>query len=177
MSANKDYARYFNHFPTLNFLLHRIIKLARQKQIMPKIAKTPDGKTVYAYDIETEVLKPLKEGYYAESYARLDAMIDTALDVHLSRAYPNDCCQELLKNIEKAMKKEYAAVSGLVKARVLLEAKKIPKELYSKIVEFKGLRNRIVHDIEGADAMPPEKTLEAISKGIECFLELIKAQK
>ena len=140
---------------------------------MPKIA-VHEGKTIYAYDIETEVLKPLKDGYYAEAYARLDSMLDTAIGASLEKAYPAECCRKLLKDLEKAMRKEYFAVSGLVKARVLMEKGAIPKALYAKITEFKGYRNRVVHDIEGPDSLGKEDVAKAVKLGIECFNELLK---
>ncbi len=61
-----------------------------------------------------------------------------------------------------------------MKARALMENGSIPKSLYARITEFKGARNRIVHDIEGPDVLGDEEKSKKIAEGAECFRELVK---
>jgi len=147
-------------------------------------------------DFEKEIKEPKSKGYYLEVVARLDAYLDSLLDSLLRQVYSNSDCQSLLNSIEKAMKKDYVFVSGLVRLDALNATKKyslpdfefkLPsKEMDLKIRKFKTNRNKILHNELGWHSLVKElpksnekyqyqarqKVIDTIDKGIECYNEL-----
>lgn len=147
-------------------------------------------------DFEKEIFEPQKHKYYLESIAKLDAFIDSLLDSLLRQLYSERQCQTLMNAVEKAMKKHYRFVSGLVRLEILKIADKeqlnprikLPsKKLELEIRKFKEMRNKALHSELGYYALvgsikyksdekfqyqAKEEANKIINLGVKCCTEI-----
>jgi len=133
-----------------------------------------EGKVDWFLDIQKEIQRPMKQGYYLESIAKIDAHIDVLLDALLKQKCPKPCCKALFQQTEKSVKGIYTTyVTGLHKANIMLHLDahvdgiktnvKLSKNLYEDIKRFKELRNAVLHSYRGQYNLISEHEMSGIT--------------
>ncbi|MBI5225977.1 hypothetical protein HY994_01920 [Candidatus Micrarchaeota archaeon] len=155
---------------------------------MPQVRFTQkNGKHAIALAYTTNEVKELAQnGYFLESFGRLDKMMDQALYGLMHRQFKQaDDLVSALVNDD---------FSGWQAAQILHRSGHLEKPLYEKIRQFKQVRNTLTHDIYGHYALAlkqPEqikdeedlqrkadaKANSALDSGIAAFNELMKELK
>jgi len=100
------------------------------------------------------ITKAEREGYYLEAIVRIDALIGLALNYMLQFSCENEEREKEMELIRDCIRKEkfvYHIPNILVKKNLL------DKQLMTRIEEWRGFRNKLVHDLFGAWSLLREK--------------------
>ena len=103
--------------------------------------ETPHN-SLLVFDLETDVLAPLRLGYYREAVARLDSIFDRVLGAKLMEKYSSAEARELIRLLS-ACRLSSSLILLAYKSGILTRSQK------SKLEEFKSIRNAILHDSFG----------------------------
>lgn len=99
-------------------------------------------KIEFNFNPKKEVVEPFTKGYYAESFARLDAYLDAWVDALMLKSF-NVTCDSILLNALN----ELELLTPFEKARILDRKGFLPKGVYARIKAFKEVRNKLAHSL------------------------------
>ncbi|OGI36014.1 MAG: hypothetical protein A2259_01670 [Candidatus Moranbacteria bacterium RIFOXYA2_FULL_43_15] len=99
------------------------------------------------------VAEPFNAGFYAESFASADALIDDHIESLMRQVYNEFKCQDLINELRYLRNK--TNLQGLVILEILKSKTVIDEKLYQRVLNFKKARNLVLHDIKREYALVP----------------------
>ena len=138
--------------------------------------KQSRSNSLLVFDLEDDVLKPLRLGYLREAIARLDSIFDKVLEAKLIEKYNSKDARELIRLLSGSRLSSNLVLLAY-KAGLISRAQK------SKLEEFKSARNAILHDSFGElkvllkSKNPTDSELRRLVLGYVDFLKSLASGK